>query len=139
MSDFRLAYYSANRIPPARLQEEIDAILGASRRNNALVGISGVLMFSTGYFAQVLEGSQSTIESTFERIQLDRRHGQVHLLEFVPAPVRSFQTWSMAFIGSTAEVSPEVSGIAGRSGFDPRVFDSEQLVDKLRELLGDQD
>lgn len=47
-------------------------------------------MFNAGYFAQVLEGTQPAIESTFERIQQDRRHGSVHLLEFVAAPTRAF-------------------------------------------------
>lgn len=137
MTDFRLVYYSENRIPPDRLESEIEAILAASRKNNVLVRISGALMFNSGYFAQVLEGTQPAIESTFERIQQDQRHGNVHLLEFAAAPTRSFQTWSMAFIGLPDNVSPSLSTVASRSGFDPRNLDGVQLLSRLQDLLND--
>jgi hypothetical protein len=139
MSDFRLAYYSENRIPEERLAGEIETILTASRKNNVLAGISGALMFNAGYFAQVLEGTQPAIESTFERIQQDRRHGNVHLLEFAAAPTRAFQSWSMAFIGLPDSVSPGLSTVASRSGFDPRSLDGVQLFSCLRDLLNNPD
>lgn len=138
MTDFRLVYYSENRIPPASLEGEIETILASSRRNNALVGISGALMFNAGYFAQVLEGAQQTIGSTFERIQQDRRHGNVHLLEFAPSSERSFQTWSMAFIGDPKDASSTLASIADRSGFDLRSLDGDQLFGRLRDLLDAQ-
>ena len=50
-------------------------ILRTSRRNNAEVGVTGALMFNGGAFAQVLEGPRRGVESTFERIQRDQRHG----------------------------------------------------------------
>lgn len=137
MTDFRLVYYSENRIAAERLESEIESILTASRKNNVLVGISGALMFNTGYFAQVLEGTQPAIESTFERIQQDRRHGNVHLLEFVAAPTRAFQSWSMAFIGLPDSVSPGLWTVASRSGFDPRNLDGVQLFSRLQSLLND--
>lgn len=137
MTDFRLVYYSENRIPPDQLATEIETILEASRRNNVLVGVTGALMFNSGYFAQVLEGAQAAIESTFERIQQDRRHGNVYLLEFIPAPVRSFETWSMAFIGAADSRSTEFSEVAARSGFDPRLLDGNDLFNKLRNLLAE--
>ncbi len=137
MTDFRLVYYSENRIPPERLEAEIEAILEASRRNNGLVGISGALMFNAGFFAQVLEGTQQAIESAFERIQQDRRHGNVQLLDFTSAPTRSFLTWSMAFVGSSEGVAVGLSSIASRSGFDPRNLDGTQLFSRLRDLLSE--
>jgi sugar/nucleoside kinase (ribokinase family) len=138
MTDFRLVYYSENRISAERLDAEIEQILAASRRRNMLIDVSGALMFSAGYFAQVLEGSQAAIEATFERIQRDRRHGNVVMLDFAPAPVRGFQSWSMAFVGAADSVSASVSEIASRSGFDPRSLDGDQLFGKLRDLLGEQ-
>lgn len=134
MNDFRLVYYSENRIPADALAAEIEIILEASRRNNALVGVTGALMFSLGHFAQVLEGSQAAIESTFERIQQDKRHGDVHLLDFRAAPARRFQNWSMAFVGAGEDPSMDV---ATRSGFDPREFDGQELFDRLRDLLAE--
>lgn len=87
MSLYRLVYYTANRISTESetFQREVEQILAKSRRNNKLVGLTGALMFSAGYFGQVLEGSQAAIEATFERIQQDPRHGDVSLLEFAAA------------------------------------------------------
>jgi sugar/nucleoside kinase (ribokinase family) len=138
MTDYRLVYYSENRISAQSLDSEIEQILTASRRRNMLIEVSGALMFSTEYFAQVLEGSQAAIEATFERIQRDRRHGNVVMLDFAPAPVRSFQSWSMAFVGSADSVSAPISEVASRSGFDPRSLDGDQLFGKLRNLLNEQ-
>ncbi|MGA1834318.1 BLUF domain-containing protein [Rhizobium wenxiniae] len=137
MNDFRLVYYSENRIPIEKLEGEIETILTASRKNNILVGISGALMFNAGYFAQVLEGNQPAIESTFERIQQDRRHGNVQLLEFAAASTRAFQSWSMAFIGLPGGIPSGLSTVASRSGFDPRNLDGVQLFSRLQNLLND--
>ena len=56
MTLYRLVYYSANRIGSLTAAAEVDRILEASRRNNQLVGVTGALMFSDGFFGQVLEG-----------------------------------------------------------------------------------
>lgn len=80
----------------------------------------------------MLEGDQTAIESTFERVQQDTRHGEVHLLDFSPAADRQFRNWSMAFVGLGADPS---TGAAARSGFDPRTIDGQQLFDRLRDLL----
>ncbi len=133
MSLHRLVYYSANLItgPASQLRAEVDHILAASRRNNELVGVTGALMFSAGYFGQVLEGPQAAIETTFERIQQDPRHGDVALLEFAPIPERAFQSWAMAFVGS-----PD-SGFTGweDSRFDFKAVTGETLFSKLHALV----
>ncbi|WEK03230.1 MAG: BLUF domain-containing protein [Candidatus Devosia phytovorans] len=134
MTEFRLVYYSRNLIQEDTLAQAVDTILQASRRNNHLVGVTGALMFSRGHFAQVLEGDQAAIESTFERIQQDTRHGEVHLLDFSPAPERQFRNWSMAFVGLGDDPS---FGAAARSGFDPRTLDGQQLFDRLLDLLNE--
>ena len=66
------------------MTEAVDAILAASQRNNAHAGVTGALMFTDGFFAQVLEGSMAAVEQVFERIQLDDRHSEVQLLSFAP-------------------------------------------------------
>lgn len=105
MSLYRLVYYSANRIAnvPGAFDGELEDILAKSRRNNRLVGVTGALMFSAGYFGQVLEGPQAAIEATFERIQQDARHGDVSLLAFAPVADRAFESWAMAYVGEGDE------------------------------------
>ncbi|MDB5622601.1 MAG: blue light sensor protein [Devosia sp.] len=136
MTDYRLVYYSANRLNGTAEQKEadIDTILARSRRNNDSVGVTGALTFSDGYFAQVLEGPQGAVEVTFERIQQDGRHSDVHLLEFVPIADRTFSNWSMAYVGKAVEGS-KLAGLGATTGFDPAKISGQQLFERLRDLL----
>jgi len=133
----RLVYYSANRIRGTHedISAQIIQILDASRRNNRLVGLTGALMFSSGYFGQVLEGPQQAIEATFERIQQDSRHGDVSLLEFAAADKRSFEDWSMAFVGNAQDSFAEWRN----EGFDFGAVTGEVLLSKLRNLVAKKD
>jgi hypothetical protein len=96
-----LAYFSRNSLEgsPEQLQEEIASILVSARRNNALRGVTGALLFSDGCFAQVLEGRQEDVEAIFEAIQCDIRHCEVTIMHAHPVEARSFGDWSMAFGG----------------------------------------
>ena len=132
--DYRLVYHSLNRLvrEPEAMRTEIDQILEKSRRNNGKVGITGALMFNSGFFVQVLEGPQIAIEATFERIQRDARHGEVTLLEFIPVEQRAFANWSMAFVGAD---EAGLGHLAETSGFDPSRLSGNELFETLRDLL----
>lgn len=99
---FRLIYTSRNMMQghPEQIERGIASILDISRRNNRSAGVGGVLMFNNGCFLQVLEGPLDTVTSTFERIQCDRRHADVIVLEAGDVADRLFTDWSMAFVGS---------------------------------------
>jgi hypothetical protein len=99
---YTLSYFSRNAIGQqdiTELTQEIEAILKTARKSNALRQITGALLYSSGCFAQVLEGPLSEVETTFERIQLDPRHREIKILQFNPLERRSFGDWSMAFAG----------------------------------------
>jgi hypothetical protein len=131
MNDYRLIYVSDNRLAQERVPEEVAGILDVSRRNNALVGVTGALMFSAGCFVQVLEGPQQTVEATFERIQRDDRHGNVHVVEFEPVEARSFSNWSMAYVGRPEDASQDLATLGEKGGFDPRSLGGNQLLQRL--------
>ena len=97
----RVLYCSRNLLSASSdVEADIQAILAASRANNARDGITGGLLYSDGCFAQVLEGPLGAIETTFERIQCDPRHGDVTVLKAEPIMSRDFSQWSMAFAGA---------------------------------------
>jgi hypothetical protein len=139
MSDpiHRLVYYSRNKTSQMNcgLAEVVRNILASSRRNNPEVGVTGALMFNAGCFAQVLEGPCAAVEHTFERIQQDERHGEVSLLSFGAVSRRSFETWSMAFVGESAIHAAGFSSIAGESGFDLSRMNGEALFETLHRLV----
>ena len=132
----RLVYYSRNRIsgPREAVSDAIRQILESSQRNNEPVGVTGALMFNSGCFAQVLEGKREVIESTFERIQQDDRHGDVSLLAFEPIEERTFGNWSMSFVGRRAEDAAAFGDISAESGFDPSKANGDEVLSKLKAL-----
>lgn len=137
----RLVYYSRNRIPgaPAEIASQIDAILAASRRNNAMIGVTGALIFNSGIFAQVLEGSRHDIEATFERIQRDERHGDVQVLAFEETAGRAFPSWSMAFVGRSLEGQNIFGKIGDSTGFEQKRLEGERVFEIMRTIALDEE
>ena len=133
----RLIYYSRNRggMSPSELDKMVAQILAASRRNNARVAVTGALMFNAGCFAQVLEGPRSAVEQTFERIQQDERHGDVTVLSFGLVDKRSFDRWSMAFVGASGLHARRYNEVAADSGYDPSDMTGDALFNTLQQLV----
>ena len=138
---YRLVYYSRNSIlcDPSVQTNEIDEILEKSRLNNLRDRITGALMFNAGCFAQVLEGPLHKIESTFERIQQDPRHGDVSLLALEPIPQRSFPGWAMGFVGKSVDYASRFAAIAEQTGFTIERMTGEQIHSILMDLAIDEE
>jgi len=132
----RLVYYSRNLISgdAATIASEIDAILESARRNNSPCGITGALLFNGGVFAQVLEGDRSAIEATFEKIQRDRRHGDVQVLAFEEIQARTFPLWSMGYVGRSAGDRALFSCIGEETGFDERRLEGERVLEIIHSI-----
>ena len=132
----RLVYNSRNRVAgaPTAMDETIRGILAVSRVNNARVGVTGALMFNAGCFAQVLEGPSEAVETTFERIQQDERHGEVSLLALEPVEERLFTDWSMAYVGASQADAARYGDMAGESGFDLSRMTGDKLCAVLHGL-----
>jgi hypothetical protein len=108
-----LAYISRNAIhgTPDEVKNEIRAILATARKNNPGNGITGALLYSGGYFCQVIEGPQSVIKKLFENIEADTRHKDVVVLHFVPIQSRAFSEWAMAFAGFEEDIGFKIDGV----------------------------
>ncbi|MFD2238687.1 BLUF domain-containing protein [Aureimonas populi] len=141
MSLYQLVYYSRNHIAgeESDLAREVEAILDTSRRNNERAGVTGALLFNAGCFAQILEGPLEAVESTFERIQQDERHGDVSVLAIEPIEERSFATWAMGFVGRSSKNAYRFAEIGLSSGFDPEALDKARIHALLKDLVRDEE
>jgi hypothetical protein len=74
---------------------DADAILQASRHNNALDGVSGMLWIDGNQIVQVIEGPEQSVAAIFARIQADPRHTDVEVLSTREVTERDFGYWSM--------------------------------------------
>lgn len=75
----------------------LDGILRVSRRNNAAVGVTGLLVVGGRRFLQVLEGADLAVTSVFDRIARDNRHFAVVKLLRKPIEQRVFGEWAMGY------------------------------------------
>lgn len=99
----RITYTSTatNVITPQAVIELLDA----ARRNNSAMGVTGLLYYASGQFAQCLEGEKDAVEAIYAKIEEDKRHYNL-VATRQPMLERAFHDWSMAFIDtSTAEVA----------------------------------
>jgi hypothetical protein len=77
--------------------QDLQDLLNQCRRDNARHEVTGVLFYSHGNIAQLIEGDPEILESLFEKISRDGRHSHVTKLIDKPIAERSFSEWSMAF------------------------------------------
>jgi EAL domain-containing protein (putative c-di-GMP-specific phosphodiesterase class I) len=100
----QLIYCSAAR--HSFSSEELQQLLARARKNNAQLGLTGMLLYTDGSFFQVLEGEPATVDRMFEKISSDARHARVTVIIRETIPTRSFEEWTMGY----ASLSPEEAG-----------------------------
>jgi hypothetical protein len=81
------------------LQEsDLEDIFLTAREQNALDGVTGLLVFNGTHFLQIIEGSERAIEDLIERLRKDPRHTGFEIRDRRKIDVRSFPDWSMELV-----------------------------------------
>ncbi len=109
---FFLVYISSATQPFS--VDDLSTLLAVSRKNNAELGITGMLLYKDGNFMQVLEGDEGAVRGLYARIEADPRHDGEITLQQGFAEGRQFPDWSMGFRDLN---SPEESSSPGYSEF----------------------
>lgn len=91
---YSLCYISTKRRD--LLRSEINSMIETSKKRNEAKDISGILIEYKNHFIQHIEGDAVVIYELFEKIKLDTRHENVHLLQYSPVENRLFDDWNMA-------------------------------------------
>jgi hypothetical protein len=92
-------------------KESLEDILEQSRQNNQAVGVTGILLFESGAFFQVLEGEQTIVGPLFKKIATDPRHQNVTKLISEPIEERCFAEWSMGYPKVSRKELQEIPGL----------------------------
>ncbi len=93
---------------------ELVTLLEGSRRNNEAAGLSGMLLYSSQSFLQVLEGDPAALAATYARIETDDRHSNLRLLLDAEVAAPLFPDWTMGSSTSTTRTSPTSSTVSHR-------------------------
>lgn len=91
----QLVYASAATQPMST--NELNALLRRARSKNRLYEVTGMLLYHSGSFLQVLEGPESGIETIYRSIDRDPRHVRPKILSRENIRRREFDGWSMGF------------------------------------------
>ncbi len=73
------------------------AIQRKSSIYNSLIDITGLLLFNSRRFVQVLEGREDVVRDLYARISSDPRHHGIVILGEEHVAERQFGQWAMAF------------------------------------------
>ena len=125
-----VTYISSSRIAgdEAATTSEIAHLLDGARRFNTKSAISGILLFTAQTFLQVLEGPAAEVAALFERIQRDKRHTNVLVLDYRSIDKRDFADWSMAYVKLDAPPQFLTQAKTGSADHDKLVRDLQQLL-----------
>jgi len=77
-------------------------LLESARAFNQQNGISGILLYDNQQFGQIIEGERASVMKAWKRIQEDKRHHRIELLEIREISERSFPEWLLRFYGGEA-------------------------------------
>lgn len=95
MSVYQLLYVS-NATPQFK-SSDISSILEAAHEHNSKHNITGILLYRSGIFLQLLEGNQGDVQGIYQKISKDPRHANLIRLFETNKNSRIFTDWSMAF------------------------------------------
>ncbi len=79
-------------------QADLRNLLAKARSYNGSVEITGLLLYHSQSFFQILEGQEEVVAPLYARIQRDPRHDRLMLLSKTIEEERSFGAWSMGFV-----------------------------------------
>ena len=81
------------------------------RINNAKCDVTGMLLYQSQSFFQVLEGDRSTVDALFGKIASDPRHTRVTRVILEPIPERAFANWTMGYPRVTEKELAQIPGL----------------------------
>lgn len=92
----RLLYFST--ASAGMTQTDVDRIVQAASDANAQTEISGALAYNGRNFCQVLEGPDEQVSALMQRIEADKRHSGIKILDEKPITARYFTGWNMVAV-----------------------------------------
>jgi hypothetical protein len=127
----------ASRAAKSDSLDAVASILAQSRKNNAILGVTGLLCIAADTYVQVLEGGRDEVGDLYNTIARDERHHHVRLLSFGEIAQRQFQQWNMGKVepaGLNAAVLLKYYSRAEISPFDAPAEATLALLHELVEM-----
>lgn len=128
--------FTSGDLAPKQIQD----ILEASRTNNERDQLTGILLYRSRTFLQLLEGDEAAISKCMARIRTDRRHYGASTILKVTSDRRIFPQWQMGFIPEAKIIKPfdslDVMMKEGEMGRQP---DRKTVVAVIRSFVASEE
>ena len=125
----RLIYRSVATGTTASLLN-VATILAESQRNNDRDGLTGALAAHGDRYIQVIEGPSVALDSLLRRLERDKRHKGIEVIDRRDVDRRRFDGWAMAH----ATVTPANQAVLEQLAADPEAS-ARTIVDLLETAL----
>ena len=133
--DVQLIYVSDNYTEKG----EIEEILEKSRKNNANLEITGILLYTEDNFLQCLEGDYTKVMSLYDKIKADKRHGNVRLISLHSIEKRDFPNWAMG----EKKIALEIGKLEGNLNSEEKEkfndilkgYEDTQAIELIKKLI----
>jgi hypothetical protein len=116
--------------------KDIKAILAKASSYNPKHNITGILLFHSGLFMQLLEGPKEEVAGLYNKIEKDPRHKNVIKVFAIDHNPRIFTNWSMAYKEVTDVDIKMVNKILSFNNLITRTekIDNELIIQMLNEF-----
>lgn len=91
--------------------EELLELLKIAREKNAKVGVTGILLYYSGSFFQVLEGPETAVKQIYEKISKDSRHKKMLKIIEESIEKQAFQNWTMGYANMKIKDLKSIPGL----------------------------
>jgi hypothetical protein len=129
-----LVYVSQTLLTFPESDQEVDNIIAVSRIRNAALHVTGALISTPNFFAQLLEGPRASIDELMLSITRDHRHKNVTTVSITQFPGRQFSGWSMAYSGYASYVDQHIAPLFARLPGQEQDFSVKKLVRLMQEF-----
>jgi len=128
-----LLYVSHCEIP-ADVETAVRQIVELAEISNRERDLTGALLFTGTYFAQVIEGRDEAVDGLFTRLEEDTRHNRLTVAQRSPLAERRFQGWGMAYFGPSLFVSRHVTRLLNDASTNNRERATDWLIELMHEF-----
>ena len=126
--------YSSQATEPMTVTD-LEKILTDARAGNQARNVTGALVYVDGVFFQILEGDKAVVSNLMANIASDTRHQSVKVFYEAQVDVRAFESWSMAYLGPTAQEMSTWAGLPATATVEEVLADVNRDPDRVPRIL----
>lgn len=127
-------YVSRSTLPEAEIDQAIENIVRVAQERNAVLGITGALVYSDLHFGQIVEGPPQSIMALRSSILSDARHTNIRSIADGKTEMRRFGHWKLAYSGHSMVISRALQR-AVRNAAQGNVEAGDELIVLMEEVL----